>query len=127
MLFIEGGEARWKELREINDTNFYGKAIADYVERWAELMEEKIVGNCNGVFPFLKGDIKVVVEDTSHKADTEGITGAQYGIAVQVMGEVWLYGDALRRWHNGEFGVSDEQADGRTVNPALLTIDSSTE
>jgi len=57
-------EAAWQKYLEVN-TESYGRAICMYAEKWADLMEEDIK---NGE------EIKDIAKNTSHKADTSGIT-----------------------------------------------------
>lgn len=87
----------------------YGSAVIRYAERWANMMEEEMEAG--------KSLIEIA-DSTSHKADTEGITGFMYGCAVDILSQVWEHGDELRRWHNKEYGYS---GDG-VVNPAIITI-----
>ena len=54
----------------------------------------------------------------SHDADVNGITGFMYGCAVNVLSQVWKYGEELRVWHNKQYG---HEGDG-IVNPAVLTV-----
>lgn len=96
-----------------NNQDGYGKGIIDYAERWANLMEIEIE----------KGQKLVdIANRTSHEADTEGITGFMYGAAVQTLTNVWQYGNELRMWHNGEYGVTEDQANGGVVNPAIVNV-----
>ena len=98
--------ATWKEN---NSKDFYSKGVVDYLERWAALMEAKLA----------EGEtIQAVAEATSREADTEGISGFMYGMAVSALAHCWQHGEALRKWHNKEY---DYEGDG-TVNPAILTI-----
>lgn len=92
-----------------NNTDPYGLAIFRYAERWADMMEEKIV---NGE------KIEDIAKELSFKADTEGITGFMYGCAVSILSECWEYGEELRRWHNKKY---DYDGNG-VVNPAVLKI-----
>lgn len=91
----------------------YGAAVVRYEKAWAELMEAKLAAGSS-----LAGCWK----EASHEADTEGITGFMYGCAVQSLAHFWAHGDELRRLHNADYGVSEEKAQGGTVNPAVLTI-----
>jgi hypothetical protein len=63
-------------------------------------------------------EIKDIASETSHLADTEGITGFMYGAAVSILAQCWIHGEELRKWHNGEYNYDGEG----TVNPAILTI-----
>ena len=90
----------------------YGRCVIRYAQRWAEMMEEHISDGKS---------ISDIAKKTSHDSDTEGITGFMYGCAVNILSQVWKYGEDLRKWHNGQYGHS---GDG-VVNPAILTISGS--
>ena len=106
----------WEEGRKNNEDG-YGKAIYDYAERWANLMEEKIA---NGE------KIKDIAQATSCEADTEGITGFMYGAAVSVLSQTWEHGEELRQWSNIDLQIGDEgekaNEEGTVLNPALINI-----
>ena len=92
-----------------NNTHPYGSAVFRYAERWADMMEERIV---NGE------KIEDIAEKTSFEADTECITGFMYGCAVKILSKCWEYGEELRKWHNKKY---DYDGNG-VVNPAVLKI-----
>ena len=106
----------WQKFVEMNDDP-YGKACVDYAERWADLMEVKLV---------LGEKLETVAEKTSHDADTDGITGFMYGAAVSMLALCWEHGEELRRWHNLATQLKDEgekaNLSGGVLNPALLVI-----
>ena len=129
MVFCEGGEARWNEAKRIN-SDPYGGAIVAYAERWARLMQAEIVrtlGVLDYDIEYIPGgkDTSIlailhdIAQSTSDEADTELITGGMYGAAVHTLSQCWIHGMVLRRWHNGQYGVENDEG---TVNPALLTI-----
>jgi hypothetical protein len=101
-----------------NNQDGYGSAVYRYAERWADKMED------------LKDQGKLVSEiadQTSHEADTEGITGFMYGAAVNILASTWEHGEDLRIWHNldTQIGTEGEEANkkpGVTLNPAILNI-----
>ena len=99
------------------NTDSYGKGVMDYAERWARLMQRRIERGEN---------LDHCAEQTSHDADTEGITGFMYGCAVGMLAQAWEYGEQLRRWHNlkTQIGTEGEEANrsGGTLNPALLNV-----
>lgn len=107
----------WQKSRDAN-TDPYGKAGLDYAEQWADLMENAM---SNGA------KLVDIAKDTSHQADTDGITGFMYGCAVSLLSQCWEHGEALRQWHNldTQLGTEGEKANesGGTLNPALLNID----
>ena len=105
-----GQEENYNQFVAVNSKDPYSNAVVQYAERWANLMESKIVS----------GDkIADIADSTSHEADTEGITGFMYGCAVNALSHLWEYGEELRKWHNKEYNY---EGDG-VVNPAILTID----
>lgn len=117
MKFADGMEAQWLAGAN-NNSDPYGSGIYRYAQKWAELMEAKIGGGQK---------LEDIADESSHEADTEGITGFMYGAAVSVLSQVWLYGERLRRWHNlatqlGNEGEKANQKDGAVLNPAILTI-----
>lgn len=101
-----------------NNTDPYGSGVIRYAERWANLMEQRMTETDQ--------PLERIAKDTSHEADTEGITGFMYGAAVSMLAGVWGHGEALRRWHNLDIqiGTEGEKANesGGVLNPALLNI-----
>lgn len=98
----------WEKFATINNDP-YGSCVVRYAERWANMMEQEMEN----------GKTLIEIADaTSHKADTEGITGYMYGCAVSILSQVWEHGEELRKWHNKEYGY---EGNG-TVNPAIITI-----
>ncbi|MDE7104967.1 MAG: hypothetical protein K2O36_03710, partial [Ruminococcus sp.] len=98
----------WDKIVEINKDDGYGMGVIRYAEKWAGLMEEQI-SNGKTVYD--------CAEKTSHDADTEGITGFMYGMAVNILSQVWEHGEDLRKWHNKEYGYEGKGV----VNPAIIT------
>lgn len=97
-----------------NNQDPYGQCIYMFAERWANAMEERIN---NSVFD-PESAITAYAEECGHEADTEGITGFMYGMAVSILSDVWEYGEILRKWHNRQY---DYDGDG-VVNPAILSF-----
>lgn len=106
-------EARkaWKNFVEVNSKDGYSARVVRYAEYWAKFMQYLMVKH-KGV------TVAKIAEQASHAADIEGITGFMYGCAVNVLSQVWKYGEELRKWHNKEY---DYEGDG-VVNPAVLTV-----
>lgn len=109
-------EALW--LKSVaNNQDPYGKAVNDFAECWANLIEQEVA---NGK------KLEDVAKDTSRAADTDGITGFMYGCAVSILSAVWLHGEQLRRWHNKETQIGTEgdaaNESGGVLNPALISI-----
>lgn len=107
----------WKAKQKNDDpmAEAYGMECFYYAERWADLMEAEMEANPDVEFAEL-------AKRTSHEADTEGLTGFMYGMAVSILSKCWVNGELLRRWHNGKYGVKPEDDKGGVVNPAILTI-----
>ena len=109
MTFLDDAAAgRWLKHCRANPDG-YGGAVMRYASTWATLMEQKLATGAK---------VPDIAGKCSGEADTEGITGFMYGCAVSILADVWIGGEALRRWHNGEYGHS---GDG-VVNPAIMTI-----
>lgn len=109
-------EAGWRAGLAKN-TDPYGGAVYVYAEQWARIMEGRIA----------RGEtVEQCADDSSHVADTDGITGFMYGAAVGILAHCWKYGEALRRWHNLKTQIRDEgvkaNASGGVLNPAILSL-----
>lgn len=109
MKILEGKEKEYQDWKDKN-TGSYGACTFRYAERWANLMETEINDG---------KDLKDIAENTSHEADTEGITGFMYGMAVNILSQCWQYGEKLREWHNKKY---NHEGDG-VVNPAVLIVE----
>lgn len=103
----------------VNNRGGYGEAVISYAKRWANMLEDALRSGEHG--DKMEKVLSAVGDETSHKADTEGITGFMYGAAVQILSECWQYGDELRVWHNASYGIGSNET--RVVNPALLGVD----
>lgn len=105
--------AAYEAWRAKNDDPYGGTCFL-FAERWAELMEQEIVKTND------PSTVKMVAERCSREADKDfGITGFMYGMAVSILSEAWIYGETLRKWHNGEYGHPGARG---VVNPAVLVI-----
>ena len=95
----------------------YGAAVFRFAERWADLMEARLASGST---------LTDCADETSREADDEGITGFMYGMAVSILSQVWVHGEALRRWHNLDTQIGDEgekaNESGGVLNPALLNV-----
>lgn len=110
MKILDGQQEAYEAYKQTNSSDPYSARVVSYGEDWANLMEERIE----------QGEkLEDVAKETSHIADTDGITGFMYGCAVQGLAQFWLHGEALRKWHNGEYGVESKSG---VVNPAIITI-----
>jgi predicted Ser/Thr protein kinase len=65
-------------------------------------------------------------EEASDLADDEGMSGASYGYAVEVLAQCWIHGEQLRRLHNSRYQLGNEgdkaNESGGVLNPAMLCI-----
>lgn len=116
MKLKSGTEQEYENYKTIN-SDPYGGAVVKFGEDWAHLMEARME----------KGErIADMAKETSHEADTDGITGYMYGAAVAALAHFWEHGEALRLWHNldTQLGNEGEKANesGGVLNPALLNI-----
>lgn len=115
-------EAKWRRIVEVNkpsdDDPGYGMAVVTYARRWAEMMEAAME----------KGEtLEQCAKRISHEANTEGITGFMYGMAVSILSKCWAHGEELRKWHNLKTQLHDEgemanAEAGAVLNPAILTV-----
>lgn len=100
-----------------NNSDPYGACVVRYAARWANLMEARMAAGA---------ELEAIAKDTSHEADTEGITGFMYGAAVSILAGAWEHGERLRRWHNRDtqLGTEGDRANetGGVLNPAVLSI-----
>lgn len=106
----------WEKTKAANEDP-YGAAAIRYMERWADLMEQRLATGAK---------LEDIANKTSDQANTEGITGFMYGCAVSILTKVWIHGEQLRRWHNlsTQIGTEGERANesGGVLNPALLNV-----
>lgn len=78
----------WQKTADANSEG-YGAAVIRYAETWGRLMEARVLAGQT---------IADCAEETSHIADTEGITGAMYGFAASMLSQWWIHGDDLKTW-----------------------------
>lgn len=106
-------EARkiWENFVEVNSKDDYSVCVVRYAEYWAKYMQY-LMAKHDGV------KVAQIADKASRDADIDGVTGFMYGCAVNVLSQVWKYGEELRKWHNKEY---DYEGDG-VVNPAVLTV-----
>jgi hypothetical protein len=91
------------------NTDPYGGRVYSFAEDWAKLMQKELAAG---------KELKDIADQTSREADYDGITGFMYGAAVSVLVHTWKHGEALRKWHNKEYG---HEGDG-VVNPAVVNF-----
>lgn len=117
-----GLEAEYAEYKRINGDDGYSARVVSYGEDWAKLMEEHIAAAPSQP---VANTILLCAKETSHAADTDGITGFMYGAAISGLAKFWEHGELLRRWHNKDLApmqAEEANAKGVTLNPALMTI-----
>ena len=68
----------------------YGNAVFVYAQQWAKLMQARM----NSGF-----GVKDVAKQASYDADTVGLSGTQYGFAVALLQDTWVYGNELAKWN----------------------------
>ena len=112
-----GTEQEYAKYRETNRADAYSARVVSYGEYWAALMEAEIERGKT---------VAQIAQETSHQADTDGITGFMYGAAVSALAHFWVHGEELRRWHNKDVQIGNEgdraNESGDVLNPAILTI-----
>jgi hypothetical protein len=104
-------EQEYAEYVTKNSNDGYSKAVIEYSEAWAKLMQVEISSG------------KTIIEcaETTQKGlGYFGISGFQYGCVVQGLTHFWKHGEDLRKWHNKEYGVGEDKKG--VVNPAILTL-----
>lgn len=122
MLIQEGKEKEYADWKAKN-SDPYSAGVFSFAERWAEMMETQIEEEHDRQVELV---IEANAKRLSHEADTEGITGFMYGMAVSVLSLCWVHGEALRRWHNLDSQVGNEgelaNITGGVLNPAVVNI-----
>jgi hypothetical protein len=112
LLFKDDEAKKNFEEGRANQDSDYGRACFDFARDWARLMQKRMTANAT---------VADVAPDCESIIDGfYGITGFMYGMAVNILSQVWIHGDALRVWHNGRYGVSEDKEG--VVNPAILTV-----
>lgn len=105
---------QWK----VNNEDAYSKAIFEFAEKWAELMEPRIEAGEK------VEDIAEETEDIAIKGS--GLTGFMYSMAASILAKSWVHGEQFRRWFNIHNQIGDEGAraneKGSILNTAMLNI-----
>lgn len=94
MKIKDGLEQDYGILRENNTKDFYSAGVIDYLERWANMMEQEINNGAT---------VAEAAVNTRFTADTQGISGFMYGCAVQVLCQFWEHGEQLDEWRSTEY------------------------
>ena len=66
------------------------QATIAFAERWARLMQKEMEGDAERIFD--------IAEACFDEANTEEISGAMLGCAVDFLSEFWEHGDHLESW-----------------------------
>jgi hypothetical protein len=110
-------QAAWNANTILNSADPYSARVVSYASDWGRLMQAKMASGAN---------LEDIASDTSHMADTDGITGFMYGAAVAILSKFWVHGDRLRRWHNKDtqLGTEGDAANesGGVLNTAIISI-----
>lgn len=110
---IDGKDKEYAEFVTKNSNDGYSRAVVDYAEVWAKIMQRKLVNGAT---------ISDIADESQKELGYLGITGFQYGCVVNALSHFWVHGQDLREWHNAKYGVSKEKKG--VVNPAILTLKS---
>jgi hypothetical protein len=114
MQIIEAAKEDYAAWREKN-ADPYSRRCFTFAEEWAALMEAQLAQGKT---------VESCAEECARIADTDGITGFMYGMAVTILSKCWVHGEALRRWHNSDMGQDRANATpGAVVNPAIMVVD----
>ncbi len=120
MKIRQGQETIYADWFAKNDDD-YGRRCFTYAEEWAALLEARMTADTTP-----QDVILAFAKEDSRTADTDGITGFMYGMAVSILAESWEHGEILRRWHNKtiQLGTEGDRAneEGGVLNPALLSL-----
>lgn len=82
MMCKYGQRISYEELKEHNVKTMWGRAVIDYAERWAALMEAAVA----------VGDISVeMVDRTASEADAFDLSGSMGDVACSVLIRYWAY------------------------------------
>lgn len=108
---LPGKENEYAEYVANNSKDGYSRAVIDYAEGWGKIMQIEIAKGTK---------VKDIAEASQKGLGFLGITGFQYGCAVNTLSHFWEHGEELRLWHNKQYGVSEDNKG--VVNPAILTI-----
>lgn len=103
--------ADYNKYVKTNSEDGYSRAIIEYGEQWAKLMQIEIAKG--------RTDVAEIADECQKPLGYLGITGFQYGCVVKGLSHFWAFGEELRRWHNKQYGIAEDQKG--VVNPAILT------
>jgi hypothetical protein len=99
----------WNKTKENNSKDSYSNCVIQYAEGWAKLMQLEM----------MKGKtLSECAKNTSFEMGFLGITVNMYGCAVNILIQIWKYGNELKNWHNLKYNYEGVGV----VNPAVFTI-----
>jgi hypothetical protein len=109
-LLFKDEEARkiWEDFVEANSKN--GLDMIRYAKYWAKSMQY-IMAKHEGV------KIAQIADETSRIPNINIVSGFQFGCAMNILFQVWKYGEELREWHYKKYGYEGDDV----VNPDMLT------
>lgn len=123
----------WERFEKANHDP-YGRAVQTFARLWAEAMERRLQTR-DGLWDWnlVREVAQPALEDAEREQHSdEGLTGFQFGCAVDLLATCWPGGPLLREWHNAELAGDSPQgrlqaaratAQGVTLNPAIMEID----
>jgi len=83
---------KWKYNNHYDGPEDYGGAVFHFLERWSEKMENYITNKPReAIIPILT----YIADDCSYMVG-DGITGFQFHMAKEILGEFWEYGYELK-------------------------------
>ena len=104
--------SEYAEYVEKNSQDGYSRGVVDYAEAWAKTMQKVMAETGKSV--------REVAEESQKGLGFLGITGFMYGACVSTLSHFWIHGEDLRKWHNKEYGISEDKKG--VANPAVFTI-----
>ena len=118
MVVKNGKEPRWAKLVKINIKNEYGAGIIEYIYNWTFLLEEELrkrnievkEESLKTKRKEIKQCLNEVAKITEGMADTMGMSGASFGMALVSIKEVWIFGEVLGELYDERgFFVGDKK------------------
>ena len=104
-------EKVWKEYEDKNKDP-YGGCCVKVAREVMRLLDEREEFNASDL-----------ISEVSKNVDSGGITGFMTGAVATMVAQCHSRGEEFNDSWNGHYGVTKEKAQQRTVNPALITID----
>ena len=89
MKFIEGTALHWKFMKMMASADERNMVFYDFVEKWAELMEEEISSGKK---------LEDIVEECAIKAYKSKMRSGFLDWSVEMLNDCWIYGNELKEW-----------------------------